>query len=225
MAHTLAEIVDETFAAARGEGGWQFGVARTLAPQPPMRWRQDAPPTTPLAEERMAPDSASPPNCAAPREASAPDVPASAALRPVSATRREWAQRSPSLDALLSGLAAPAEAPATPPAESPAESPAEVYAKMTATDEPPAAIMGAEPASGAVAVPAPAPRSQRIVVRKVALLDGQRIAEARATRDVVITGAEREIAARIEAATDDARAEAARLLAALIAPESQAHAG
>jgi hypothetical protein len=85
--------------------------------------------------------------------------------------------------------------------------------------------MGAEPASGAVAVPAPAPRSQRIVVRKVALLDGQRIAEARATRDVVITGAEREIAARIEAATDDARAEAARLLAALIAPESQAHAG
>jgi hypothetical protein len=111
MAHTLAEIVDETFAAARGEGGWQFGVARTLAPQPPMRWRQDAPPTTPLAEERVAPH-ATPPGSASPREACAPDAPTSAALRPVSATRREWAQRSPSLDALLAGLDAPAVSPA-----------------------------------------------------------------------------------------------------------------
>jgi hypothetical protein len=101
--------------------------------------------------------------------------------------------------------------------------PAEDYAKMMAPDEPLAAIMSAESASDAVAVPAPAPapRIQRIIVRKVALLDGQRIAEARATREVILSGADdHEDDARIEAATDEARVEAERLLATLVTPEA-----
>jgi len=101
--------------------------------------------------------------------------------------------------------------------------PAEDYAKMMAPDEPLAAIMSAEPTSDAVAVAvlAPAPHIQRIIVRKVALVDGQRIAEARATREVVLSGADdQEDAARIEAATDEARVEAERLLATLVTPEA-----
>ncbi len=93
---------------------------------------------------------------------------------------------------------------------------------MMATDEPQPAIMGAEPASGADAVVAPAPRIQRITVRKVAMLGDQRIAEARATREVVLSGHASEVEARIEAATNDAREEAMRLLASLVEPETLA---
>jgi TM2 domain-containing membrane protein YozV len=270
MAHTLAEIVDETFAAAREEASWQVGAARTLAPPPPTRWSQGTPLTTPLAEERLAPDLTPSPSPAGQRK---PEFPldsqeraqggevraAHSVSRPLGASRREWARLSPTLDAQLedlTALAAEAEAqrlsqPATPTsvlydpidtsapiapiapiapvalcADAPSmcdATPAEDYAKMMAPDEPLAAIMSAEPTSDAVAVavPAPAPRIQRIIVRKVALLDGQRIAEARATRDVVLSGADDYAdAARIEAATDEARVEAERLLATLVTPEA-----
>jgi TM2 domain-containing membrane protein YozV len=279
MAHTLAEIVDETFAAAREEAreeaSWRVGAARTLAPQPPTRWSQGTPPTTPLAEERQAPDAVDPTPSAAltargeqsaragfplalQERGSGGEVTHSVS-RPFGASRREWARLSPSLDALLEDLTARAgeagdqrsslpatptsvlsdprdtsapAAPVAPRAAAPSAydapsmsdaTPAEDYAKMMAPDEPLAAIMSAESASDAVAVavPAPAPRIQRIIVRKVALLDGQRIAEARATRDVVLSGADEYAdAARIEAATDDARVEAERLLATLVTPEA-----
>lgn len=285
MAHTLAEIVDETFAAAREEAreearpeaNWQVGAARTLAPQPPTRWSQGTPPTTPLAEERLAPDLTPSPASTGREEPEFPlatqermperrleDVaqPAhsvSSVSRPLGASRREWARHSPSLDALLEELTALADeaeaqrsslpatptsvlsdpidrsapvAPVAPCADAPSAydppamcdvAPAEDYAKMMAPDEPLAAIMSAEPASDAVAlaVPTPAPRIQRIIVRKVALLDGQRIAEARATREVVLSRADDYAdAARIEAATDEARVEAERLLATLVTPEA-----
>ena len=81
--------------------------------------------------------------------------------------------------------------------------------------------MGAGPAS----VPASAPpRIQRIVVRKVALVDDRLIAEAQATRDVIIHGSDDEADAQIAAATDEARAEAMRLLAQMVPSETLAQA-
>ncbi len=120
-------------------------------------------------------------------------------------------------------LSAPSEpaAVSAAPEEPVAQEEAQDYAKMMATDEPLTGIMGAEPASG----PAPAPpRVQRIVVRKVALVDGRPIAEAQATRDVVIRGSDDEAEAQIAAATDEARAEAMSLLAAMVPSETLAQA-
>ena len=76
MAHTLAEIVEESFAAVRaemaeravsqaprqedaqpfGQVAWQVGVARTFAPPAATRWPPTPPATPPRAEERIAPD-------------------------------------------------------------------------------------------------------------------------------------------------------------------------
>ena len=75
MAHTLAEIVEETFAAVRADAAeraaapaprqaakpfaqapWQFGVARTFTPAPATRWPPAPPPNPPRAEERIAPE-------------------------------------------------------------------------------------------------------------------------------------------------------------------------
>jgi TM2 domain-containing membrane protein YozV len=333
MAHTLAEIVEETFAAVREQSvaaeqppvaarpapqaaqapfAWRVGVARTFAAPAGTRWRQETPPTVPLAEERIVPVTepqtaivAALPVAAtlAPRLRAAPtthplpapfnpqapttdawriapteplDAPVFTTTAPLS--RRERAQLGPSLDALLADLTQladdteaqradqPAATPAAPtlaaieesapptplldtapvdpmpvdtaPTNHPANEsdsldlqppapvapPAEDYAKMMATDEPPAAIMGAEPASVPVmvAVAATPPRVQRIIVRKVAMVDGQIVAEAKASRDVVIGDADAE--ARIAAATDEARDEAMRLLATLVPAETLAQA-
>lgn len=74
MAHTLAEIVGESFAAVRAEASekaaaqtslhaqplgpmtWQVGVARTFTPPAATRWPPTPPLSTPHAEERIAPD-------------------------------------------------------------------------------------------------------------------------------------------------------------------------
>jgi len=76
MAHTLAEIVEESFAAVRAEAAeatvgqasrqssaqplgaltWQIGVARTFTPPAATRWPPATPSNPPRAEERIAPD-------------------------------------------------------------------------------------------------------------------------------------------------------------------------
>lgn len=334
VAHTLAEIVEETFAAVREQpfaptqplvakrpaspapSAWRVGVARTFAAPAGIRWRQDAPPTVPLAEERIVPVTepqtaigvlltvtaepapalrAAPTTrpLPAPFDQPAPttdawridpteplDAPVFTSSTPLS--RRERARLGPSLDALLDDLtqladdtetqrasqreAAPVSppsaaieetAPPTPslntapvdtaPADHPVDEadpldlqppappvddvpapvapPTEDYAKMMATDEPLAAIMGAEPASASVApaVGVTPSRVQRIIVRKVAMVDGQIVAEAKASRDVVISDAD-DAEARIAAATDEARDEAMRLLATLVPAETLAQA-
>ncbi|HET9110026.1 MAG TPA: TM2 domain-containing protein [Ktedonobacterales bacterium] len=260
MARLLAEITDETFAAARMQSysDAQLPAARTLAPEAPVRWRPPAPPTAPLAEERTAettldlsifipvtaplpPEPLDSEPRTSPAMATPTELPSSVGESvttppcPAGASRRDWARHSASLDALLSGAAAEERAEPRPvaPIRDPlatsgvllpgqSASPPRDYAKMMATDEPQAAIMGAEPASGADSSVVPAPRIQRIIVRKVALLGDQRIAEARATREVVLDGSESEVEALIEAATADARAEAMRLLATLVEPETLA---
>lgn len=99
------------------------------------------------------------------------------------------------------------------------------YAKMMATEEPAPAIMGAGPADAVAATTSLTPsRIQRIIVRKVAMVDGRLIAEASATRDAIICGSDDEVAARIEAATEEARVEAMRLLATLVPSEMLAQA-
>ncbi len=79
--------------------------------------------------------------------------------------------------------------------------------------------MGAGPVSELPAPAVAAPRRQRITVRKVAMCDGQVIAEAQATRDVVLDDASGDLEARIAAATDEAREEALRLLTQLVPSE------
>lgn len=377
MARTLAEIVDETYAAVRAQAvigeqvavgeqeAWRVGAARTFVAAAPTRWAHEAPPTTPLAEEREAPAIATqrledvalaePPTTDATPATPATPAPDAIAIRarstvplvaaePVpslrmiapthpldlptvleiahkqrdrrdellvaateplaeptfsrlpSLSQRERLRLGPSLDALLAGLTSLAEEaearrtsqeiaaplPAARPDDAPisllAQEPALAqviplepesiepesiepepmrheaasptpeaaaptslvgfgaaasgaeYAKMMATDEPAPAIMGAGPAvavSTATPDTTPAARSQRvqrIVVRKLALVDGRVIAEARATRDVVLCGSDDEETARIAAATDEARAEAMRALAALVPSETLAQA-
>lgn len=259
MARLLAEITDETFAAARmqSESDVRLPAARTLAPEAPMRWRPPTPPTAPLAEERTAEpaldlsllmpatatlrpeavdrEAQTSSALAMPTESSSVAESATTPPCPAGASRRDWARRGASLDALLADPTTDERAEPRPdaPIRDPLAASGDVlpgqgarpprdYAKMMATDEPQAAIMGAEPASGADIYVVPAPRVQRIIVRKVAMLGDQRIAEARATREVVLDGSESEVEALIEAATADARAEAMRLLATLVEPETLA---
>lgn len=223
---------------------WRLGVARTLAPMTARLWSQREPEEA-LAEERMAsavvdfaPMLASASSAArrAPTTVRLPESEFAHTTAPLS--RREWKQLSPSLDALLADLSALAddmEAQRASPPEAPVESAPQLhsqgeqddslpnYAKMMAPEEPLAAIMGAGPVSES---PAPtiaptivAPRLQRITVRKVAMYDGAVIAEARATRDVVLEDASGDLEARIAAATDEAREEALRVLAQLVPSE------
>ena len=279
MAHTLAEIVEESFAAVRVHlsddatepTAWQVGVARTFDAPAPTRWPKDAPSTVPLPEEHVAltaydaqpsdvplehPIAAQPAQKALPAPESEPAHTQSGeerdALSSSKPLRRDWARLGPSLDSLLTVVGAPADEAiarwedvrtpephdvaldtlevATVAPDEPAQFDAldnevialvlvaDEYAKMTDTNEPLAAIIGAGPTS----VAAPQSRVQRIVVRKVALVDGHPVAEARAHRDVIILGSDDEAQASIDAATEDARAEAMRLLATLVPSETLA---
>lgn len=219
---------------------WRLGVARTFAPLAAIRWSQRKPEEA-LAEERMASTvvdfapvlaSASSGSRRAPATAPLPEGEDARTTAPIS--RREWQQLSPSLDALLADLSALADdlesqrasqpsshaesALHLPPLASPDDSLAP-YAEMMAPEEPLAAIMGAGPVSEPPAPVIVAPRLQRITVRKVAMCDDQVIAEAQATRDVVLDDASGDLEARIAAATDEAREEALRLLTQLVPSE------
>ncbi len=167
MAHVLAEIIEESFAAVRAQerasaersaaqavlaepaaaiaaptshatplpritvplavvkapstpleppasSDWRLGVARTLAPLKAIRWSQRKPEEA-LAIERMAstvvdfaPALASASSAArlAPAAAPLPENDLARTTAPIS--RREWQRLSPSLDALLADLSAPA---------------------------------------------------------------------------------------------------------------------
>lgn len=65
---------------------------------------------------------------------------------------------------------------------------------------------------------------RRIVVRKVATVDGEVVGEAIAMREVSLDGDTDTLAQRIEQATEDARQEALRLLASRVSPEALAEA-
>lgn len=260
MAHTLAEIVVESFAAVRSRpdednselASWPFGMARTLEPVAPQRW-SGSHPTQTLADERVpaaatlatasdtVPLTLEPaPEQDTPRR-SGPSGPVTE--RSAQFSRREWTRLSPTLDAMLDDLSALADdaesrrtaqtaATAAPPAAldestqpmlravAPRKSRVTRDNSMSA-NEPQPAIMGAGVATAVIDAPPPPPtprapkRIQRVTVRKVAMVDGQPVAEARATRQVDISPWDEDVEARIELAKAEARAEAMRKLSLL----------
>ena len=79
------------------------------------------------------------------------------------------------------------------------------------------------PAASEPAIPTPIEPArrfiQRVIVRKMALMDGEIVAEATAERHVLLDGSAADVQERLRLATDEARAEALHLLAEATAGE------